>query len=101
MDAFMGRFESRPKIRLSLGLPPPSPCFSGIFSTSCPRILQHASGGATGKPSQNECERRVQRQHRHGLVVLVGIEDADTEADAGWLAAKLVRLRIFNDDREK
>ena len=37
----------------------------------------------------------------HGLVVLVGIEDADTEADADWLAAKLVRLRIFNDDEGK
>lgn len=37
----------------------------------------------------------------HGLVVLVGIEDADTEADAEWLAAKLVRLRIFNDDEGK
>ena len=37
----------------------------------------------------------------HGLVVLVGIEDADTEADAEWLAAKLVRLRIFKDDEGK
>ena len=37
----------------------------------------------------------------HGLLVLVGIEDADTEADAEWLAAKLVRLRIFNDDEGK
>ncbi|MGB1055559.1 MAG: D-aminoacyl-tRNA deacylase [Flavobacteriales bacterium] len=36
-----------------------------------------------------------------GLVVLVGIEDADTEADADWLAAKLVRLRIFSDDEGK
>lgn len=36
-----------------------------------------------------------------GLVVLVGIENADSEADADWLAAKLVRLRIFNDDDEK
>jgi D-tyrosyl-tRNA(Tyr) deacylase len=33
----------------------------------------------------------------HGLVVLVGIEDADTEDDAAWLAAKIVALRIFND----
>ncbi len=36
-----------------------------------------------------------------GLVVLVGIENADSEADADWLAAKLVRLRIFNDDDGK
>lgn len=32
-----------------------------------------------------------------GLLVLVGIEDADEEADAEWLSAKIVNLRIFND----
>jgi D-tyrosyl-tRNA(Tyr) deacylase len=33
-----------------------------------------------------------------GLLVLLGIEDADTEEDINWLAAKIVNLRIFNDD---
>jgi D-tyrosyl-tRNA(Tyr) deacylase len=32
-----------------------------------------------------------------GLLVLVGIEDADTEVDIAWLSAKIVQLRIFND----
>lgn len=32
-----------------------------------------------------------------GLLVLVGVEDADTAEDIEWLAGKLVRLRIFND----
>lgn len=32
-----------------------------------------------------------------GLLVLVGIEDADNEEDISWLAAKIVNLRIFND----
>jgi D-aminoacyl-tRNA deacylase len=32
-----------------------------------------------------------------GLVVLVGIEDADSDEDIRWLAAKIVNLRIFND----
>lgn len=32
-----------------------------------------------------------------GLLVLVGIEDADTVEDIGWLSSKLVNLRIFND----
>lgn len=32
-----------------------------------------------------------------GLMVLLGIEDADTREDADWLAAKLVKLRIFPD----
>jgi D-tyrosyl-tRNA(Tyr) deacylase len=32
-----------------------------------------------------------------GLLVLVGIEDADTQEDIDWLAAKIVKLRIFAD----
>jgi len=32
-----------------------------------------------------------------GLMILVGIEDADTNEDIEWLAAKIVNLRIFND----
>jgi D-tyrosyl-tRNA(Tyr) deacylase len=35
---------------------------------------------------------------RSGLLVLVGIEDADTAEDAAWLSGKIVNLRIFNDD---
>lgn len=33
-----------------------------------------------------------------GLLVLVGIEDADNEEDVAWLCGKLLKLRIFNDD---
>lgn len=33
-----------------------------------------------------------------GLLVFLGIEDADTEEDIRWLSAKVVNLRIFNDD---
>ena len=36
-----------------------------------------------------------------GLLVLVGVTHADTEADAGWLAAKLATLRVFDDDQGK
>jgi D-tyrosyl-tRNA(Tyr) deacylase len=32
-----------------------------------------------------------------GLLVLVGIEDADIQEDIDWLANKIVNLRIFND----
>ena len=32
-----------------------------------------------------------------GLLVLVGIEDADTAEDIVWLSGKIVNLRIFND----
>ncbi len=33
-----------------------------------------------------------------GLLVLLGIEDADTEDDVVWLSNKIVNLRIFNDE---
>jgi len=33
----------------------------------------------------------------HGLLVLVGIEDADKDEDISWLSAKISCLRIFND----
>ena len=32
-----------------------------------------------------------------GLLVLLGIEDADTEEDIAWLSKKIANLRIFND----
>ena len=35
-----------------------------------------------------------------GLLVLVGIEEADNEADIEWLSNKIVQLRIFNDSNE-
>ena len=33
-----------------------------------------------------------------GLLVLAGIEDADTDEDIQWLSSKIVNLRIFNDE---
>ena len=32
-----------------------------------------------------------------GLLVLIGIEDADGQEDIEWLSGKIVNLRIFND----
>ena len=34
-----------------------------------------------------------------GLLVLIGIESADTEEDIQWLSYKIANLRIFNDDQ--
>ena len=33
-----------------------------------------------------------------GLLVLVGIEDGDTNEDITWLSSKIVNLRVFDDD---
>ncbi len=32
-----------------------------------------------------------------GLLIFVGIEDADTEEDIFWLSNKIINIRIFND----
>ena len=34
----------------------------------------------------------------NGLLVLLGIEDADSDEDINWLAQKIVNLRVFNDE---
>lgn len=35
---------------------------------------------------------------RDGLLILLGIEDADEQEDTDWLCRKIVNLRIFNDE---
>ena len=44
-------------------------------------------------------EGEVRSQIGQGLLVLVGIEEADGDEDIEWLAGKLLRLRIFDDER--
>ena len=34
-----------------------------------------------------------------GLLILLGIEEADTEEDIDWLCGKITKLRVFNDDQ--
>ena len=36
-----------------------------------------------------------------GLVVLIGVEEGDTDKDAGYIADKVSGLRIFEDEKEK
>lgn len=44
-----------------------------------------------------EIEKKVKADIGNGLLVLVGIEDADNQEDIEWLSNKIVSLRIFND----
>ena len=37
---------------------------------------------------------------QQGLLVLVGIEDADTTEDIEWLSNKIINLRIFDDENK-
>ena len=43
-------------------------------------------------------EGAVHNDIGHGLLVLIGIEDADNHEDISWLVNKISGLRIFNDD---
>jgi D-aminoacyl-tRNA deacylase len=42
---------------------------------------------------------QIKSSIRNGLLVLAGIEDADDASDIEWLSAKIVNLRIFNDEQ--
>src|SRR5678815_4573333 len=42
-------------------------------------------------------EGRVHSQINSGLLVFLGIEDADTDEDIEWLSGKIINLRIFDD----
>jgi len=46
-------------------------------------------------------EGRVAGAIERGLLVLLGVAQADTEADGEWLAQKIAALRIFEDDAGK
>jgi len=45
-------------------------------------------------------EEKIKSEIGIGLLILVGIEEADTEADISWLSKKIVNLRIFPDENE-
>jgi D-tyrosyl-tRNA(Tyr) deacylase len=40
----------------------------------------------------------VKGRINEGLLVFLGIEEADTREDIEWLSGKIVRLRVFKDD---
>ncbi len=43
-------------------------------------------------------EDKITGAVQNGLLVLLGIEDADTAEDIQWLSNKIVALRVFNDE---
>jgi D-tyrosyl-tRNA(Tyr) deacylase len=45
-------------------------------------------------------EGKITGAIQSGLLVLVGIEDADTQEDMVWLSNKIVNLRIFDDEQK-
>lgn len=54
-------------------------------------VLQRVSSASV------DVEGEIISSINQGLMVFVGIEDADTTEDGTWLSSKIVNLRIFND----
>lgn len=55
-------------------------------------VIQRVTGAEVGVAG--DVVGRIGR----GLMVLVGVEEGDADADADWLAEKVARMRIFADD---
>lgn len=45
-------------------------------------------------------DNKIVADIQKGLLVLVGIEEADTQEDIDWLVGKITQIRIFGDENE-
>ena len=45
-------------------------------------------------------DNKVRSEIKTGLLVLIGMEDADNKEDIEWLSNKIVNLRIFDDENK-
>lgn len=57
-------------------------------------VIQRASEASV------KIEGEIKASIGEGLMILIGIEEADEEEDISWLAKKIVNLRIFPDENE-
>lgn len=48
-----------------------------------------------------EVEGKIVGEINQGLLLLVGVDEDDTQQDADWLAKKIIDLRIFSDSEGK
>lgn len=55
-------------------------------------VIQRVTGASV------KVEGNITGAINEGLLILVGIEDADIQEDIDWLAKKIAGLRIFNDE---
>ena len=55
-------------------------------------VIQRVSGASV------KVNGHVTGEINTGLLILLGIEDADSDEDIEWLCRKVANLRIFNDD---
>jgi D-tyrosyl-tRNA(Tyr) deacylase len=45
-------------------------------------------------------ERKVVADIQKGLLILVGIEDIDSQEDIDWLVGKITKIRVFDDENQ-
>lgn len=57
-------------------------------------VIQRVTGASV------TIEGTVKSAIQNGLLVLIGIEDADTTEDIEWLSNKIINLRIFDDENK-
>jgi len=70
--------------------------FSGTFYF-CERIFMRVVIQRVSKASVT-IDHKITGQIGIGMVILLGIENEDTQEDIDWLCGKIGRLRIFNDE---
>lgn len=51
------------------------------------------------KDASVEVGGQVHGQIDYGLLILLGVEEADTGEDVTWLSRKILRMRILNDEK--
>ena len=70
-----------------------------IYSlTSLRRNIFYESGYSKSFEASVTVDNNITRAIGNGLMILVGIEDADNSEDIQWLSSKIVNLRVFNDE---
>ncbi len=45
-------------------------------------------------------DQQIKSQIGNGLLILLGIEEADDHDDMEWLVKKIINLRVFNDEND-
>lgn len=57
-------------------------------------VIQRVSSGSV------TIDSKIVAEIDSGLLILIGIEDADNQEDINWLTSKIANLRIFPDENE-
>jgi D-tyrosyl-tRNA(Tyr) deacylase len=68
--------------------------YLNIIKTSMRAVIQRVSRASV------TIKDKIKSEIGNGLLVFVGIEEADNDSDVEWLCSKIVQLRIFNDSND-